>query len=89
MAKDHEKPFDATVEFSNSKEVDVPAIIKMVNAALVEKGYAPTNQITGYLISGDPSYITGYNGARNLIQKVERDDVIEVLVRYYLEHACD
>ncbi|MEG0874973.1 MAG: IreB family regulatory phosphoprotein [Clostridiales bacterium] len=77
------------MEFSNASEVDVPAIIKMVNEALSEKGYAPTNQITGYLISGDPSYITGYKGARNLIQKVERDDVIEVLVRYYLEHACD
>ncbi|HIZ76911.1 MAG TPA: IreB family regulatory phosphoprotein [Firmicutes bacterium] len=81
--------YDATMEFCNAKEVDVPAIIRSVNIALTEKGYAATNQITGYLISGDPSYITSHNDARNLIQKVERDDIVEVLVRYYLEHACD
>lgn len=89
MTKKEKNEFDVTMEFNNSREVDVPSIIRLVNEALNEKGYAATNQITGYLISGDPSYITAHKGARDLMQKVERDDVIEVLVRYYLEHACD
>jgi len=50
----------------------------------VEKGYNPVNQLVGYLLSGDPTYVTSYKGARNLIRKVERDEIIEELVRSYL-----
>ena len=50
-----------------------------------EKGYDPVSQMVGYLISGDPAYITSYNNARNLMKKIERDDLIEELVKFYLE----
>lgn len=61
-------------------------IILAVNEALAEKGYNPTNQIVGYILSGDPSYITSYNGARNLIRKLERDEILEELVDFYVKH---
>lgn len=57
----------------------------MVYSALKEKGYNPINQMVGYLLSGDPAYITNYNNARNLIRKLERDELLEELVRNYLE----
>ncbi|MBR3623555.1 MAG: IreB family regulatory phosphoprotein [Selenomonadaceae bacterium] len=53
--------------------------------AMVEKGYNPVNQLVGYLASGDPTYITSHNDARNLIRSLERDEVLEELVRFYLE----
>ena len=53
--------------------------------ALNEKGYNPINQIVGYLLSGDPAYIPRHKDARNLIRKLERDEIIEVLVKSYLE----
>lgn len=56
-----------------------------VHGALKEKGYNPNNQIVGYLLSGDPAYIPRYNDARSLMRKVERDEVIEELVKFYLE----
>jgi uncharacterized protein (UPF0297 family) len=59
-------------------------VLTEVTAALTEKGYNPVNQLVGYLLSGDPTYITSYKGARNLIRKVERDEIIEELVRGYL-----
>ena len=61
-------------------------ILLAVNEALEEKGYNPTNQIVGYILSGDPSYITSYNGARNLIRKLERDEILEELVDFYVKH---
>jgi len=60
-------------------------ILKEVYEALAEKGYDPINQIVGYLISGDPAYITSYRNARNLMKKIERDELIEELVKHYLE----
>lgn len=60
-------------------------VLRMVYAALREKGYNPINQLVGYLISGDPAYITSYKQARSLIRKVERDDLIEELVSSYLK----
>ncbi len=61
-------------------------IIMTVYEALSEKGYNPINQIVGYILSGDPSYITSYNGARSLVRKLERDELLDELVSYYVEH---
>jgi len=60
-------------------------IIMTVFAAMKEKGYDPVNQIVGYLISGDPTYITSHNNARYLIRRLDRDELIEELVRFYVE----
>mgnify|MGYP001266192055 FL=1 len=79
---------DKTMKFNFSDEPyeqDIKEILFTVYGSLKEKGYNPINQIVGYLLSGDPAYIPRYNDARNLIRKVERDEVIEELVKYYLE----
>ena len=60
-------------------------ILQSVYNALEEKGYNPIDQMVGYILSGDPSYITGHNNARNLIRRVERDDLVEELLRVYLK----
>lgn len=62
-------------------------ILTRVHRALSEKGYNPTNQIVGYILSDDPSYITSHNGARSLIRKLERDEILEELVNFYVEHT--
>jgi len=59
-------------------------ILSQVNDSLKEKGYNPINQLVGYLISGDPTYITNYNGARALIRKLERDEILEEVLKAYL-----
>ncbi|MGI6037117.1 MAG: IreB family regulatory phosphoprotein [Limnochordia bacterium] len=59
-------------------------IMSQVYRALQEKGYRPIDQIVGYLVSGDPSYITGHRQARNLIKSLERDELLEDMVRFYL-----
>ena len=76
-----------TVKFKveNEKPLDTREIILTVHNALVEKGYNPINQLVGYIMSGDPSYITAHNNARNLIQKLEPDEVLESLVKYYVK----
>lgn len=61
-------------------------ILEIVYNALVEKGYNPVNQIVGYIMSGDPTYITSYNGARSLVMKVERDEIVEELLNAYIRH---
>lgn len=79
---------DKTMKFDFSEEPfdrDIKEILMTVHEALREKGYNPINQIVGYLLSGDPAYIPRYNDARNLIRKIERDEVIEELVKFYLE----
>jgi len=79
---------DKTMKFNFSDEPfeqNLKEILFTVHEALQEKGYNPINQIVGYLLSGDPAYIPRYNDARNLIRKVERDEVIEELVKFYLE----
>ncbi|TFJ94030.1 IreB family regulatory phosphoprotein [Lentibacillus salicampi] len=79
---------DKTMKFNFSEEPfeqDIKEILLTVHSALKEKGYNPINQIVGYLLSGDPAYIPRYNDARNLIRKVERDEVIEEVVKFYLE----
>lgn len=62
-------------------------ILLQVYEALEEKGYNPINQIVGYLLSGDPAYITNYKNARNLVRRLERDELLEELVRFYLQHS--
>ena len=63
----------------------VKMILDEVYHALTEKGYNPVNQIVGYIMSGDPTYITIYHNARSLIMKVERDELVEELLRVYVE----
>ena len=66
------------------QEYDVASILKDVYEALTEKGYNPVNQIVGYIMSGDPTYITSHNNARSLIMKVERDELVEEVIRYFI-----
>ena len=77
---------DKTHSFDVEKEKNAKAqeILKQVYQSLVEKGYNPINQIVGYILSGDPTYITSYNDARNLIRKIERDELLEKMVKYYI-----
>lgn len=77
-----------TVKFKveTEKPLDTREIILSVHKALVEKGYNPISQIVGYIMSGDPSYITAHNDARKLIQKIEPDELLEALVKYYVEN---
>lgn len=79
---DHTMKFDVRSEEVETNPKDVLVI---VHEALKEKGYNPINQIVGYLLSGDPAYIPRHNNARNLIRKVERDELIEELVKSYLK----
>ncbi|WP_434311098.1 IreB family regulatory phosphoprotein [Hominifimenecus sp. rT4P-3] len=67
------------------KKIEVREVLERVYQALTEKGYNPVNQIVGYIMSGDPTYITSYAGARNLISKVERDEILEELMKVYIE----
>ena len=60
-------------------------ILQQVYLAMTEKGYNPVNQIVGYIMSGDPTYITSHNNARSLIMKVERDELVEELLKVYIE----
>ncbi|QAA33753.1 MULTISPECIES: IreB family regulatory phosphoprotein [Clostridium] len=78
---DHTMQFD----FTKNKEDLTKAILNEVYNSLKEKGYNPVNQLVGYLISGDPTYITNYNGARALVRKLERDEILEEVIKSYLE----
>ncbi len=82
-----DRDMDKTMKFDVEKEEHnrVREVMAAVYNALKEKGYNPINQIVGYIISGDPTYITSYNNARSLIGKVERDEILEELVKEYLE----
>ena len=66
-------------------KMDVSQVLEQVYNALTEKGYNPVNQIVGYLISGDPTYITSHKSARSLIMKVERDEILEELMYVYID----
>lgn len=76
-----------TMQFhlENPEKNSTREILIDVYMALQEKGYNPINQIVGYIMSGDPTYITSYNGARNKIRKLERDEILEELVACYLK----
>ena len=79
------KNINETVQFhfEMPEKASTRDILMDVYEALNEKGYNPINQIVGYIMSGDPTYITSYNGARNKIRKLERDEILEELVAYY------
>ena len=78
---------DETMTFSIEQDhaEEMKTLLKIVYDALKEKGYNPVNQIVGYIMSGDPTYITSYNSARSMICRLERDEIIEELVRSYLD----
>ena len=87
MADIHNDTMQFRVEKEKNKASDV---IMRVYAAMEERGYDPVNQIVGYLISGDPTYITSYNNARYMIRILERDELLEELVRDYVQtHEVD
>ena len=73
-----------TFAISQLKELETKQILRTVYDALVEKGYNPINQIVGYILSEDPTYITTYNNARSLIRHLDRDELLQALVRSYL-----
>ncbi|TJX16318.1 IreB family regulatory phosphoprotein [Tissierella creatinini] len=81
--------FNETMKFEPPKEnsVEPKEVLFSVYASLKEKGYNPIDQIIGYLLSGDPTYITSHNNARSLIRKLERDELLEEILRAYLK--CD
>ncbi|MBQ6825345.1 MAG: IreB family regulatory phosphoprotein [Clostridia bacterium] len=77
---------DQTMTFSigDQTEQEIRNVLMLVYDALKEKGYNPINQIVGYILSEDPTYITTHNNARNLIKRIDRDTLLQSLVRYYL-----
>ena len=79
--------FDKTITFTFNEdtEAELRKNLTIIYDALVQKGYNPINQIVGYILSEDPTYITTFNNARNLIRHIDRDELLQVLVRNYLE----
>ena len=77
---DYTRKFD----FAGEQDAEIHRIMLTVYRALEEKGYNPINQIVGYILSEDPTYITNHNNARTLIRKVDRDELLQILVRNYL-----
>ena len=67
-------------------EIQVNNVLKTVFAAMQEKGYNPVSQIVGYIMSGDPTYITSHNNARSMIMKVERDELVEEILKAYIKN---
>ena len=82
MGEIHNTQFLTAVQ---ENKMDVSQVLEQVYVALTEKGYNPVNQIVGYIMSGDPTYITSYKSARSLIMKVERDEILEELMSVYID----
>lgn len=78
---------EQTMEFSvqRDKEAELKKMLTVIYDALKEKGYNPINQIVGYILSEDPTYITTYNNARSLIRHIDRDELLQALVKSYLQ----
>ena len=72
-------------QVESGPQISAKDILEIVYKALSEKGYNPVNQIVGYIMSGDPTYITSHNGARSLIMKMERDELVEEMLKTYIE----
>ena len=85
-----EKNINNTQFFTVQKEpeLQVSDVLEIVYKALKEKGYNPVHQIVGYIMSGDPTYITSHNNARSLIMKVERDELVEEVLKTYIENSA-
>jgi len=73
-------------QVESGQPIQAKEIIEIVYRALREKGYNPVNQMVGYIMSGDPTYITSHNSARSLIMKMERDELVEEMLKAYIEH---
>lgn len=73
-------------KLQSDQELKVGEVLQKVYQAMTEKGYDPVNQIVGYIMSGDPTYITSHKGARSLIMKVERDELVEEILRQYIKN---
>lgn len=80
-----EKEKTITFSIRDEKDLEIKRVLQAVYSALSEKGYNPINQIVGYILSEDPTYITNYKNARSLICKVDRDDILNCLVRTFLD----
>ena len=89
------KPYDISNNLSQTQKFStigkegrrtVPNIMLEVNDALLDKGYDPVIQIVGYILSGDPTYITAHKNARSLIGRLERDELLEEIIKFYLEN---
>ena len=78
--------FTRKFDFVGDQDGEIHRIMLLVYQALEEKGYNPINQIVGYILSEDPTYITNHNSARAMIRKVDRDELLQTLVKYYLTH---
>ena len=76
--------FTRKFDLASEKDTEIHELLSTVYRALEEKGYNPINQIVGYILSEDPTYITNHMGARTLIRKVDRDELLQILVRRYL-----
>ena len=89
MGFDQNNNFENTLKFNIMAERPMKPreILMTVHDALSEKGYNPINQIVGYILSGDPSYITSHKSARSLIRRLERDEILEELVTFYVSSA--
>lgn len=79
--------YDKTMTFSvnDEKEIEMKKNLTIIYDALVQKGYNPVNQIVGYILSEDPTYITTYNNARSIIRHIDRDELLQTLVKSYLK----
>lgn len=86
QGEDYIMEIDFTRKFSvnDQRDMEIKNILSTVYQALQEKGYNPINQIVGYILSEDPSYVTNHNNARALIRKIDRDELLQAIVRYYL-----
>ena len=80
---------EPTAVFSNrdDKDQEIKQVMQLVYGALEEKGYNPVNQLVGYILSEDPTYITTYKNARSLIRRIDRDDLLQALVRDYVRNG--
>ena len=78
--------YTTPIDICKTRDTEIDAIICRVHSALVEKGYDPISQLVGYIMSGDPTYITSYKNARSLIMKVERDEIVEELLKNYIKN---
>ena len=78
--------FTRKFSLGDQRDLEIKAVLSSVYQALQEKGYNPINQIVGYILSEDPTYITTHKNARAMIRKVDRDELLQNLVKYYLNH---
>ena len=85
MGEIHNTQFFQAVQ---ENKMDVSQVLEQVYVALTEKGYNPVNQIVGYIMSGDPTYITSHKNARSMIMKVERDELVEELLKEYIKNRA-